>query len=283
MQLASTTFFGHEITRLIVGDNPFNGHSYITDRISGQEMLDFHTSDVWQKTLFEIEANGFTCMMPLADPFVLRMLGEYKRNGGKMKFIFQPYNPMDQLVSMRQMAALEPIGIYQQGTSTDYLWETGNTAEIKRKIAEYRTMGIPVGLGSHVPEVIRTADQEDWDVDFFVCCLHNARRGRRGEVSGFLSGKSKAGLIFYPEDRPVMLDVIRSTAKPCIAFKIFAGGQMFMDKTPGEIREAIKNAYREVFTSVKPTDVAAIGVFQKYGDQIAEDAALFREVMKEIG
>ncbi|MBR3707675.1 MAG: hypothetical protein IKM17_01525 [Lentisphaeria bacterium] len=157
MALASTSFFGHEISRIIAGDNPFNGHSYITDQISGQEMLDYYTSDVWQKTLFDLEAHGFTAMMPLADPFVLRMLGEYKRNGGKMKFIFQPYNAMNQQVSIRQMAALEPIGIYQQGTTTDYLWEQGDLKELHRKIDEYRQLGVPVGLGSHVPEVIKTS------------------------------------------------------------------------------------------------------------------------------
>ena len=34
-------FFGHEVTKLIVGDNPFNGHSYITDRVPGAEMKSY--------------------------------------------------------------------------------------------------------------------------------------------------------------------------------------------------------------------------------------------------
>ena len=43
-------FFGHSVSKLILGDNPFNGHSYITDYISGDEMSDFHT----EAKIFEI-------------------------------------------------------------------------------------------------------------------------------------------------------------------------------------------------------------------------------------
>ena len=34
----TVNFFGHQVTKLIVGDNPFNGHSYIEDKIPGSEM-----------------------------------------------------------------------------------------------------------------------------------------------------------------------------------------------------------------------------------------------------
>ena len=31
-------FFGHQITKLIIGDNPINGHSYIEDVTTGEDM-----------------------------------------------------------------------------------------------------------------------------------------------------------------------------------------------------------------------------------------------------
>ena len=36
-------FFGTQVTRLIVGDNPFSGHSYIPDIANGNEMMDYYT------------------------------------------------------------------------------------------------------------------------------------------------------------------------------------------------------------------------------------------------
>ena len=74
-----------------------------------------------------------------------------------------------------------------------------------------------------------------------------------------------------------MLECLKKVEKPIIAFKIFAGGQMFLGKTEEEKREAIKGVYEEVFTALKPNDLAAIGVFQRDADQIGENAELYNE------
>lgn len=270
-------FFGHEITRLIVGDNPFNGHSYVQHKIPGSEMKKFYTAEKLKETFRNIEETGYNAMLPLADPYIIRLLKEYQEEGGNLKYIWQPYMPMNQDVSMREIKDLNTIGIYHQGTTTDFLYETGNINEIKENIKKWRELGVPVGLGTHYPEVIELSEEENWGADFYLACLHNARRGRRGEQSGFLTGKSKANLIFYPEDRPIMLNTIKNVEKPVIAFKIFAGGQMFDEKTPEEIREAIKGVYEEVFSSIKPNDIAAIGVFQRDSDQVKENFKLYEE------
>ena len=277
----TVNFFGHQVTKLIVGDNPFNGHSYIQNIITGKEMKEYYTASKWLETLFEIEACGYNTMLPLADPFVIRILQEYQRAGGKMQFIFQPYMPMDQEVSMRDIMSLNTIGIYHQGTTTDFLFETGRCEEMKARIEQYHTMGIPVGVGTHRPDVIEMCEREEWNVDFYMACMQNARRHREGEQSGFITGKSKQGLIFYPEDRGIMLNCLKKVEKPVIAFKIFAGGQMFLGKTEEEKREAIKGAYDEVFTALKPNDFAAIGVFQRDRNQVKENADLYEEWYRE--
>lgn len=110
-----------------------------------------------------------------------------------------------------------------------------------------------------------------------MACMQNARRNREREQSGFITGKTKSQLIFYPEDRPVMLSTLKKVEKPVIAFKLFAGGQMFLGKTQEEKRQAILGAYDEVFSALKPNDLGAIGVFQRDTDQIREDAELFSQ------
>lgn len=277
----TVNFFGKTVSKLIVGDNPVNGHSYIEDVITGKEMREYHTAEKIKETLFKIEENGFNTMLPLADPYILRILQEYQREGGKMQFIFQPFMPMNQFVSMREMNSLNTIGIYHQGTTTDYLYESGQCDQIHAMIKTYRNMGIPVGLGTHRPDVIEKSEREGWEVDFYVACMQNARRNREGEASGFLTGKTKMSLIFYPEDRPIMLNTLKNVTKPIIAFKIFAGGQMFVGKTREETRSLIKGAYDEVFSALKPNDFGAIGVFQRDFDQVKEDADLYNEWYNE--
>lgn len=276
-------FFGHKVSKLIVGDNPINGHSYIESVHTGQEMKSWYTAERIKEAMFKMEEMGYNTMLPLADPFMIRVLQEYRREGGKMQFIFQPFMPMDQDVSIRDMLTLDPIGIYHQGTTTDFLYESGRCEEIREMIKKYRGMGIPVGLGTHRPDVIELCEKEEWDVDFYLACMHNARRNREGEPSGFLTGKTKEALQFYAADRPIMLETLKKVTKPIIAFKLFAGGQMFLGATEEQKREFIKGAYNEVFSALKPNDLGAIGVFQKYGDQITENAQLFDEWAAEKG
>ena len=37
--LPQVDFFGYQVTRLLLGDNPFNGHSYIPEVHGGDEMM----------------------------------------------------------------------------------------------------------------------------------------------------------------------------------------------------------------------------------------------------
>lgn len=46
--------------------------------------------------------------------------------GDNLNYIFQPYMPMDQEVNVRQMLSINgTIGVYHQGTTTDFLYESG--------------------------------------------------------------------------------------------------------------------------------------------------------------
>ena len=259
-------FFGTQVSRLVLGDNPFNGHSYIPDIHSGEEMMDYYTADRCVETLFEAEENGIDTYIALADPFILRIIRQYRNEGGKMKIIFQSYPNIELETNIRMMEKCSPIAIYHQGGTADYMCETGQVDLLRSRIKLIKQTGLPAGLGTHVPETVLKAEEEDWGVDFYMTCLYNARRTQRGQQSGFITGKPKY-LVFYPEDRFLMFDVIRKIQKPCIAFKIFAGGQIFSGKAQEEIPAVIEAAFRETFENIKPNDLVSIGVFQKYKNQ----------------
>ena len=74
-----------------------------------------------------------------------------------------------------------------------------------------------------------------------------------------------------------MLDALKNVQKPIIAFKLFAGGQMLVEKEDAERRNLIKDTYRTVFSSLKENDLGVVGVFQKYHDQIKENVDVFNE------
>lgn len=276
-------FFGHKVSKLILGDNPFNGHSYIANFINGQEMVEYATENRILDAMHQMEELGVNTMLPLADPYIIRILRHYRANGGKMNFIFQQYQPMNIEVSLRHIMEVDPIGIYVSGSYSDVRFETGRVNEIHDMLKTMRTAGIKVGLGTHHPEMIETSEREGWDADFYMACMYNFRRRREGEESGFLTGKSKAGIVVEPSDRPLMLKALQGVKKPVIAFKLFAGGQMLVQKAPEERRELITDAYDTVFGALKPNDFGVIGVFQKYHDQIKEDIEIFDEWAERRG
>ena len=276
--IPTVDFFGTQVTRMILGDNPFNGHSYIPDIYSEDAMLDYYTAEKCVRALFEAEENGINTYMALASPFILRVIRQYRNEGGKMRIMFQSYPAIDFAVNINQMMTCSPIAIYHQGGTFDYMCEEGQTEELYKRLELIRSAGVAVGLGTHVPETVLQAEQEKWDVDFYMVCLYNARKTQRGQQSGFITGKPKQ-LVFFPVDPPFMYEAIRKTGKPCIAFKIFAGGQIFYHKSDEEKKHAAQGAFSEAYANIKPTDVCCMGCFQRDKDQITENAGLVRDIL----
>ena len=276
-------FFGHKVSKIVLGDNSMTGHSYITYQTPGTEMIDFYTAEKIKETLFHAESLGINTMLPLAHPYMARVLLEYIKAGGKMQFIWQPYLlSIDSMwpITSRDINKLidHTIGIYHQGTNTDLFYETDRIPKIKENIEMMKELGVPVGLGTHCPPVIELAEEENWGAEFYLGCMHNGRKGREGEPSGFLSGKEKDALTFYACDRPIMLNTLKKiTDKPVGAFKIFGGGQMLTHATPEEKEKIIYDVYDEVFTELKPNDFAIMGVFQRDEDQLATNVRIFNE------
>jgi len=277
--LLTVDFFGAQVTRMIIGDNPVNGHSYIQDTYSGEEMRDYYTPEKTLEMLFRAEEEGFNTLLPLACPNDFDVLRKYRSMGGKLKLIFQPFPAVPLERNIEEMMAFDPIAIYHQGTTTDYLVETGQLDVLARNLELIRATGLPVGLCSHDPETILRAEREDWGVDFYMACLYDARINRKGTQSGFITGETKAGLVFRPDDRFLMYDVIQKTAKPFIAYKILAGGQIFAGKSPDEYPEVIESCFAEVYTNIKPGDLTCVGVFQRDKDQLGQNARILAKIL----
>lgn len=277
-------FYGHKVSKLIVGDNPFNGHSYIPDFVSSKEMTDYHTEEKILEAMFRMEELGINTMLPLADPYIIRILQHYRNEGGKMNFIFQPYAATLIEPSIIQMLSVDPIGVY---VHADLAFERGQCEKILERLELFREKmtkeyGVKVGLSTHRPEVIVKSEEEGWDFDFYFACMYNLRRNHEGEESGFLTGKAKSGIVIRPEDRAEMLSVLKGIEKPIIAFKIFAGGQMVTAVEPEVKKARIKDAYNTIFTTLKPNDFAAMGIFQKHSAQLTENVELYNEWYNEV-
>jgi len=276
MELPAVNFFGHKVSRLIVGGNPISGNSHLS-RETDREMVDYFTSENSKKLLFECERQGITAMQLRGDRHVLRLLHEYRSEGGKLLWIAQTVSELaDIKASVRGMSAYQPIAVYLHGTRADNYWKTGMIDRLKADLAALRESGVPVGLGSHTPEVIQDSEEKGWDVDFYMASLYNPYKLTPGWRESFLVSGKHEPEVYEDSDRDKMSSVIRQVKKPCLAFKILAAGRNA--QTPQRLREAFEFALR----SIKSSDAIVVGMFPKGTDQVAKNAALLADIQGKL-
>ena len=133
-----------------------------------------------------------------------------------------------------------------------------------------RDQGVLVGLSAHDPRLIETAEEKDWDVDYYMTCLYHRTRPRE-ELRAILGDDLPLGEIYLASDPPRMFQAIRATSKPCLAYKILAAGRRI--GSPAEVRRC----FEEAFAGIKATDAVIVGMYQEFGDQVGENAAIVRE------
>ena len=267
--------FGNiQITRLVIGGNPFSGNSHIS-RDLDEEMMDFFTCQEIKKTLFRAMECGINTTQLRGDRHIMRILREFRAEGGKLHWIAQT-TPESRSFdgNVKQMAAAGAAAIYHHGTVTDELFKAGEYDELKRRLLEIRKTGLPVGLGTHMPQVIEYAEEHHWDTDFYMACVYNLSRIER--VSSAITGKSNSEEPFFEEDIPIMYKTIRSTAKPCLAFKILGSTRRC------QTQETVKAAFAEAFRNIKSGDVVNVGVYPKDIDQVGLDAEYTRQAISSL-
>jgi len=281
--LPTANFFGHDITRLIVGDNPAHGHVYIQDMYTGEDTMAYYTHQNIIKMLTRTKETGYNTALLLASPTMLAALRDFNKNhGGGLKIIFQSYPPsIDNFAeNINEMLEFNPIAIYHQGSTGEHLIEVGKVDTYLANVETIRKTGVPAGMAFHDPDNVLRAEQENWGADFYVLCPYNSRRDRKGEQSGFITGKSKSDLIFYPEDRFTMFPIIRDIQKPVVLIKPLAGGQVLVGKPEEEHPAIVEKYMAEVYANIKPTDIVCVGVFQRDKDQLQENAEITARILR---
>lgn len=259
----------HHVSRLIMGGNPFSGGSHTSAEMD-QAFLDYYTTENIKAALRECEAHGVNAVQARGDRHIMRMLREYRNEGGTLQWIAQTASELRDLPgNIRACADAGAIAVYHHGTRTDGLWREGAIDEVRDLLQVMRDSGVAVGLGTHLPEVIEYSEAQGWDVDFYMASVYTlgVARPKNGTMGQHLPGER-----FDAPDRDRMCATIRATPKPCLAFKILAASRHCT--TPEDVREAF--AY--TFANIKPTDAVVVGMFQRDVNQIAMNAAFVREL-----
>jgi len=261
----------HMISRLIVGGNPISANSHVSAALS-REMMDFFTAAAVKRLLRECEAAGINTWQSRGDRHIMRLLHEYRQEGGKIQWIAQTASEFADIPrNISAIAGLGAVGIYHHGSQTDKFWAAGKIEQARDMLKAIRDTGAAVGLGTHIPEVVDYVESKGWDLDFYMTCVYNLSRSRE-EAEG-LAGRKVDGELFWDPDRERMLERVRRTAKPCLIFKVY--GATRHCGSEAQMRSALELAARYA----KPADCFVIGMFPKYREQVQENCRLVRSVL----
>lgn len=232
-----TISLGHlQATRLIVSGNPFNGHFP-------------------NETLLHCEKCGINTMLLQGDIATMQLVTKYRQQGGTMHWIaITCEEDASYDAHIDQIASFQPDAICHDSTVTDRLFLAGKFDELKHRIDVIKGKGLPVGLGTNIPEVIHYVDEHGWDVDFYAAGIFNLSQ----------TGRDSGG-NFDELDVFAMYRTICQTPKPCIAFHVLAAGRRC------RTTERIWLALYEAYFGIKNTDAVAIATYSGQLEHITDN------------
>ena len=238
MAIPTVSIGPHDVSRLIVGGNPFSGFSHQSPE-RDQEMLNWYTTERIKEVLHEAKALGLNTSVMRTDAFIYRVLREFRNEGGGLRWIAQMDPSVGWKRSVDEAVANGASGYYIHGAMTDQCFADGTLFLIAEIIAYAQSQGLVAGLAGHAPEAHLAVYEEGIPADFHVVCFYNCGSLHAG-----------GGEKFDPADPPRAVEVIRHIQKPCIGYKIMGAG-----------RVPAQQALEFAFANIKPTDAVNVGIF----------------------
>jgi hypothetical protein len=254
-------FCNLQISRLILGSNPFSGFSHQSPEIDW-EMRHYYTTANIHKVLFQAEELGINTFIARTDFHVLRMLLEYRDQGGALQWFAQTCPEVsDHQVCILRAFTYGAKAVHLHGGVMDYLYAQQKMDGVQPALDFIREKGMLAGIAAHNPRVIEWAE-ENLDLDYYLTCYYNPTP--RDEHAAH---NPHAEEQYLEEDRLAMTDLIQRLSRPAIHYKILAAG-----------RNEPRQAFAFVASKMRSNDVVCVGVYPKdHPDQLIEDAQLLEQ------
>jgi hypothetical protein len=249
---------------LICGNNCFGAGSHLSCFVN-YEMREYYTPEQILKTLRRCEQVGINCWQSGLGN--VDMYRDFVDRGLKMHYIAIAAGDPAGIQKLKQGGC---IAIAHHGEVTDRLFKSGKIDDIHDYLKRVRDAGLQVGVSTHMPAVVDTIESKGWDLDYYMTCVYERHRTKDElkELLGYTPIPERE--VYLEEDPPRMFKAMQQTDRPCLAFKFLAAGRL------SDRRHWVEQAFRQTYESIKPSDGAIVGIYDRYSDQPAENAALVR-------
>ncbi|MCK5802425.1 MAG: hypothetical protein KAI66_06315 [Lentisphaeria bacterium] len=255
--LQTVNFCGIEMTRLLIGANPFGGYSHQTPE-RNEEMRGYYTTERILETWERAEKAGINTFVTNNEtPHVMDATRQYLGNGGRLQWIGQlNHNPFDgdMVKAIEQAIDVGACAAYLHGAIVDRMCEEKDDAPLRDWVAYAKSRNFPIGVAGHKPETHYWVADMDI-VDFHTVCFFTCGSVHEG-----------SGDKFRLQDMAPASECIQKLDKPCIGYKIMAAGRI-----------SARLAFDYAFENIKPGDVVNVGMHRGDKDDMVEENAAIAE------
>jgi hypothetical protein len=242
-----------EVSRLILGSNPFWGYSHKSAQLD-EEMRRHHTDERIIQILDEAAACGLTAVASPPDERWTKLWTRYAESGGQLKiWISQCHGAPEQMIQeIDRSVKAGAKAIFIQGARVEEQFGKGRFDTLRGWIEHIKEAGLPAGAAAHWPEVHPELERRKFPTDFYYQCMYNASKTDD----------------YSPAEREKAAATIAGLAKPVIAYKILAAGRL----TAAE-------GFEYAFNHIRRKDGVCVGIYaQNAIDQIRQNAT-FTEML----
>lgn len=257
--ISTVEFCGLEVSRLMVGGNPFSGFSHQGPE-RDEEMVNYYTPPRIKETLQRAEASGITTAVLRSDDHIEGIMREYYDEGGRIQWLVQVGVAADEFrAHVARAVRLGAKAANIHGGTGDKAYAERDLDALKELIGHVHDHGIPAGIGSHSADAHRWMYEAGVPADFHVVSFYNCGSLHHAK-----------GEKFDPQDPPLACEVIREIEKPCIGYKIMGGGRVDAEK-----------ALEFAFANIKRGDCVNVGIYRGDNDNMVEEnAATVAEILR---
>jgi len=236
-----------EVSRLILGSNPFWGYSHKSPQLD-EEMKRHHTDERIIQILDEAADCGLTTVTSPPDERWVKLWARYLENGGRLKtWISQCHgNPGQMPEEIDRSIKAGAQAIFIQGARVEEQFGQGNFSVLQSWIERIKEAGLPAGAAAHWPEIHPELERRKFPTDFYYQCLYNASKSND----------------YGAAEREKAIATIGRLEKPVIAYKILAAGRL-----------TASEGFEYALGHIRRKDGVCVGIYaQKAIDQIRQNA-----------
>ncbi len=254
--------FNHlKVSRFILGSNPFSGFSHQSPETDWAMRHFFKTGKI-KETLREAEALGVNTLIARSDFHVMRMLMEYRDEGGTLQWFAQTCPEVgSHEACILRAASYGAKAVHLHGGVMDHRFAQGDLDDVQPALDLIRQKGMLAGIAAHNHRVIEWAE-ENLDLDYYLCCYYNPERRDKRPAHD-----PSAQEVYLEEDRQAMTDLIQKLSRPVVHYKIMAAG-----------RNEPRAAFAFAASKMRDNDAVCVGIYQKdHPNMLQEDVRLLEE------